>query len=138
MAAAGSGFYAAFNNAALPLLIPSHNVLLINLLSNTRSIEGTIVQPLVGAWSDRIWTPLGRRRPFMLVAMPISAVFMAATPFAPGLAGAVACIVLFSLFFNVASDPYTALQADIAPPERLCQDWDHQRIGSARFGKRSR
>jgi len=118
VAAAGSGFYAAFNNAALPLLIPSHNVLLINLLSNTRSIEGTIVQPLVGAWSDRVWTPLGRRRPFMLVAMPISALFMAATPFAPGLPGIVACIILFSLFFNVASDPYTALQADIAPPEQ--------------------
>lgn len=115
-ASAGSGFYAAFNNAALPLLIPSSNALLVNLLSSTRSIEGTVVQPLVGAWSDRTWTRLGRRRPFMLVALPISALFMALTPFAPGLLGIVACIVLFSLFFNVASDPYTALQADIAPP----------------------
>ena len=117
-ASAGSGFYAAFNNAALPLLIPSANVLLVNLLSNTRSIEGTVIQPLTGAWSDRTWTRIGRRRPFMLVALPISALFMAFTPFAPGLAGLVACIVLFSLFFNVASDPYTALQADIAPPEQ--------------------
>jgi Na+/melibiose symporter-like transporter len=116
VASAGSGFYAAFNNAALPLLIPSSNVLLINLLSNTRSIEGTIVQPVVGAWSDHTWTPLGRRRPFMLVALPASCLFLTLTPFAPGLGGAVLCIVLFSLLFNVANDPYTALQADIAPP----------------------
>ena len=117
-ASAGSGFYAAFNNAALPLLIPSSNVLLLNLLSNTRSIEGTVIQPVVGAWSDRVWTRLGRRRPFMLIAMPVSALFMALTPYAPGLLGIVACIVLFSMLFNVASDPYTALQADIAPPSQ--------------------
>jgi hypothetical protein len=52
-AAGGAGFYYAFSNAALPLLIPSSNVLLLNLMSNTRSIEGTIVQPIIGAWSDK-------------------------------------------------------------------------------------
>jgi len=118
VASIGTGFFYAFNNAVLPLLIPSNNVLLVNLMSNTRSIEGTIIQPIVGAWSDRTWTRLGRRRPFMLVAMPLSALFMAITPLAPNLAGIVACIVAFSLFFNVAADPYTALMADIARPEQ--------------------
>jgi len=112
----GAGFFYAFNNAVLPLLIPSTNVLLINLLSNTRSVEGAVVQPLVGAWSDRIWTPLGRRRPFMLAAIPLSALIMTLTPLAPGLPLTVVGIVLFSLLFNIAVDPYTALQADIAPP----------------------
>jgi len=112
----GAGFFYAFNNAVLPLLIPSTNVLLVNLLSNTRSVEGAVVQPLVGAWSDRIWTPLGRRRPFMLAAIPLSALIMALTPLAPGLPLTVVGIVLFSLLFNIAVDPYTALQADIAPP----------------------
>lgn len=112
----GAGFFYAFNNAVLPLLIPSTNVLLINLLSNTRSVEGAVIQPLVGAWSDRIWTPLGRRRPFMLAAIPLSALIMALTPLAPGLPLTVVGIVLFSLLFNIAVDPYTALQADIAPP----------------------
>src|ERR671935_771529 len=116
VAAIGGGFFYVFNNAVLPLLIPSNNVLLINLLSNTRSIEGAVVQPVVGAWSDRTWTRLGRRRPFMLIAMPLSALFMALTPLAPNLALIVVCIFLFSLLFNVAADPYTALQADIAAP----------------------
>jgi Na+/melibiose symporter-like transporter len=115
-AAGGTGFYYAFSSAALPLLIPSSNVLLLNLMSNTRSIEGTVVQPIIGSWSDRTWTGLGRRKPFMVVALPLSALFIALTPAAPGLLGIVFCIVLFSLFFNVAFDPYTALEADIAPP----------------------
>lgn len=114
----GTGFFYAFNNAVLPLLIPSNNVLLVNLLSNTRSIEGAVIQPLVGAWSDRVWTPLGRRRPFMLVAIPLSALLMALTPAAHTLALIVLCVFLFSLFFNIAADPYTALQADIAPPRQ--------------------
>src|SRR5256714_1998996 len=116
VAAIGGGFFYIFNNAVLPLLIPSSNVLLVNLMSNTRSIEGAVIQPVVGAWSDRIWTRLGRRRPFMLIAMPLCALFMALTPLAPSLPWIVACIFAFSLLFNVAADPYTALQADIAPP----------------------
>src|SRR3989442_10980732 len=101
VASIGSGFFYVFNNAVLPLLIPGKNVLLINLLSNTRSIEGAVIQPVVGAWSDRIWTRLGRRRPFMLIAIPLSALFMAITPLAPSanLALIVVCIVLFSLLF---------------------------------------
>lgn len=116
IASIGTGFFYAFSNAVLPLLIPSENVLLVNLMSNTRSIEGTVIQPIIGAWSDRTWTRLGRRRPFMLVAMPLSALVMALTPLAPNLSFIVASIVLFSLLFNVAVDPYTALQADLTPP----------------------
>src|SRR5919199_3226594 len=119
VAAIGGGFFYIFNNAVLPLLLSrlTGNVLLLNLLSNTRSIEGAVIQPVVGAWSDRTWTRLGRRRPFMLIAMPLCALFMALTPLAaPNLALIVACIFAFSLLFNVAADPYAALQADIAPP----------------------
>ncbi len=118
VASIGSGIFNAFNNFVLPLLLTGAPPLVVNLLSNTRSIEGTVVQPVVGAWSDRIWTGLGRRRPFMLVAMPLSALFMALAPLAPNLAITAACIVLFSLLYNIASDPYNALQADIAPVEQ--------------------
>src|SRR5437868_6091592 len=114
VAAIGGGFFYYFNNAVLPLLLsrlPGSNVLLVNLLSSTRSIEGAVIQPVVGASSDRIWTRLGRRRPFMLVAMPLCALFMALTPLAPSLPLIVACIFVFSLLFNVAADPYTARQA---------------------------
>ncbi len=114
-ASIGSGVFNAFNNFVLPLLLKGAPGLIVNLLSNTRSIEGTVVQPTIGAWSDRIWTRLGRRRPFMAVAIPLSAVFIVLTPMAPNLGFTALCVFLFSLLYNIASDPYNALQADIAP-----------------------
>ncbi|MDB5076414.1 MAG: MFS/sugar transport protein, partial [Chloroflexi bacterium] len=92
VASAGSGIFKAFNIFVLPLLLNGAPTLLVNLLTNTRSIEGTVVQPMIGAWSDRVWTALGRRRPFMIVAVPLSALFMALTPLAPNLALTAACI----------------------------------------------
>ncbi len=116
-ASLGTGAFYAFNNAALPLFLRplTGSDVLIGLLSSTRSVEGALVQPLVGTWSDRLRSPLGRRRPFLIVAVPLSALVLALTPLAPNLGLTVAAIVAFSLAFNLAVDPYTALLADIAP-----------------------
>jgi maltose/moltooligosaccharide transporter len=116
-ASLGIGAFYIFNNAALPLFLRplTDSALLVGLLSQTRSIEGAVIQPLVGTWSDRLRSPLGRRRPFLIVAIPAAAVILALTPLAPSLGWAVAAIVLFALLFNVAVDPFSALLADIAP-----------------------
>src|SRR4029450_7462084 len=73
----GPGAFYAFNNFVLPPILKSFGAsdLLIGLLSSTRSIEGAVIQPTVGALSDRIWTPPGRRRPFLLIGIPLSAFF---------------------------------------------------------------
>ena len=92
--------------------------LLIGLLSSTRSIEGVVIQPTIGAMSDRVWTRFGRRRVFILIGVPLSAAFFIAGAFTNNLAGLALVIFLFSIFFNVAVDPYTALLADIAPIEQ--------------------
>jgi maltose/moltooligosaccharide transporter len=120
VASLGIGFFYGFNNATLPLILNrfTESPLLIGLLSSTRSIEGTVVQPVVGAWSDRTWTRLGRRRPFMALGIPLSALFFILAAHAPNLPLLVAAIVLFSLLFNAAVDPYNALLADLFPPER--------------------
>jgi Na+/melibiose symporter-like transporter len=119
-ASIGAGAFYAFNNFVISLLLKAAGApdLVIGLLSSTRSIEGAIVQPTVGAWSDRIWTRLGRRRPFMAVAIPLSALFFFLSPFAEGLLQVAVVIFLFSIFFNIAIDPYAALLPDIAPPEQ--------------------
>ena len=117
-ASIGTGAFFAFNNFVLPPILKSFGApdLLTGLLSSTRSIEGVVIQPTVGAISDRIWTPLGRRRPFMLVGIPLSALFfLIAGFFAHTLVGLAIAIFLFSIFFNAAVDPYAALLADIAP-----------------------
>lgn len=116
----GTGAFYSFNNFVLPPILKSFGApdLLIGLLSSTRSIEGAVIQPTVGALSDRVWTRLGRRRPFILVGIPLSALFFVAGAFVDNLSLLAAIIFLFSIFFNVAVDPYTALLADIAPLEQ--------------------
>ncbi|HEY1291512.1 MAG TPA: MFS transporter, partial [Chloroflexota bacterium] len=115
----GTGAFYAFNNFVLPPILKSFGApdLLIGLLSSTRSIEGALIQPTVGALSDRIWTPVGRRRPFILLGIPLSAVFFVTGAFVNSLWALAIVIFLFSIFFNVAVDPYTALLADVIPLE---------------------
>src|SRR5262249_41329650 len=116
----GTGAFYAFNNFVLPPILKSFGApdLLIGLLSSTRSIEGAVIQPTVGALSDRVWTRFGRRRVFLGIGIPPSAAFFVAGAFVQSLWALAVVIFLFSIFFNVAVDPYTALLADIAPLEQ--------------------
>jgi len=113
----GTGAFYSFNNFVLPPILKSFGApdLLIGLLSSTRSIEGAVIQPTIGALSDRVWTRFGRRRPFILIGIPLSALFFVAGAFVNDLLLLAGVIFLFSIFFNVAVDPYTALLADITP-----------------------
>jgi len=122
----GFGAFYAFNNFALPVWLKhfTANAILLGLMAGTHSFEGVVLQPVVGAWSDRLRSPLGRRRPFLLVAVPISALFLLLAPLAAHLphgvrlALIVACIVAFTMTFNVAIDPYQSLLADITTTQQ--------------------
>jgi Na+/melibiose symporter-like transporter len=121
----GNGVYNGFNNAILGLYILAFtsNPFLIGYLSNTRTMEGVILQPLAGKFSDQMSSPLGRRRPFILVFIPLAVFFlalvpvMAQQPHARALPLIVASIILFSINWNLAGDPYQALMIDITKPE---------------------
>ena len=114
----GAGAFFAFNNFLLPLALKAAGApdLVTGLLSSTRSIEGVVIQPTVGAFSDRIWTRFGRRRPFLAIGIPLSAIFfLVASAATESLVPLAISIFLFSIFFNAAIDPYAALLADITP-----------------------
>jgi Na+/melibiose symporter-like transporter len=121
----GNGVYTGFNNAILPLYVNAFtsNPYLLGYLSNTQTMEGAVLQPLIGRWSDRTTSPLGRRRPFLLVCVPISVMFLLLIPVmahqshALALPLIAASIILFSISWNMASDPNTALMADITTPQ---------------------
>ena len=82
-------------------------------------IAGLIVQPIVGMFSDKTWTRLGRRIPFILVGAIISTLALVLMPncpkllaFAPLAMGAL--IFLFmDLSFNVTMQPFRALVTDM-------------------------
>jgi maltose/moltooligosaccharide transporter len=118
----GYGMFFAFNNGSLTLWLQRYTAdpRLIGLLGGSHSFEGVIIQPIVGAISDRLRLKLGRRRPVMLLFIPSSCLFLALTPFvahhlAHPLPAIVACIFLFTMSFNVAFDPYQALMVDTTP-----------------------
>ena len=122
----GYGMFFALNNATLTLLLKNMGAsgVLIGLMGSSHSLEGAVIQPFVGAASDRLRSPLGRRRPFILAFTPLSTLFLLLTPAASHLPVAirlgavVTCIFLFTVFFNVAQDPYLALMPDIIPPKQ--------------------
>jgi MFS family permease len=131
----GDGVFNSFNNFTLTLWLSNFtsSYLLLSLLGNSRSFEGVLVGPTVGAWSDRTWLGwLGRRRPFILAGGLLTAGLMAVTPAASrlalpsgmhlggahaGLIPAAVMIFLFTLT-NGAMDVHKALIADIAVPRR--------------------
>jgi|SRR5579871_3719720 len=120
----GYGAFYSFNNATLPLFLKQFtgNPVILGLMGSTHSVEGAIIQPLVGTASDRLRSRWGRRRPFMLLFTPLSALFLLLTPAAghlpPGvrLGAVLGCIFLFTVLFNIAFDPYQSLLPDITPP----------------------
>jgi maltose/moltooligosaccharide transporter len=125
---AGAGIFYALNLYALTLFLGQLGApdILNSLLSSTHSFEGTFIQPVVGAWSDRTWNArFGRRRIFIVRFLPIAVVLLIGTPFIPALNGILShtgiliavgvAIFLFSVAFNIMFDPYTALLADITP-----------------------
>lgn len=132
----GNGTWVSLNNYLQSILLSSLGAspILIGLLGSQRGFEGAIIQPLVGAWSDRTKTRFGRRRVFILRFMPLCIFFTVITPFIPqfftgdsilGLDPALltlilvsASIFLFSVTYNISQDPYSALMADITPQKQ--------------------
>ncbi|WP_049630889.1 MFS transporter [Cellvibrio sp. pealriver] len=88
-------------------------------------IMGLLVQPIVGAASDRTWNRVGRRRPYILggaiaaaigmLLMPNASLFVAFM--APMLFGGM-MLALMDGAFNVTMQPFRALVADMVPDEQ--------------------
>lgn len=108
-------------NAFLPLMyrhfIESRG--LIGLLMGTDNLLGLLLIPVIGAWSDRVNSPLGRRLPFVLVALPLAALTFFAIPFA---AAMLWTLIITEIAFTAAMHSYRgpiiSLMPDHTPPEK--------------------
>ncbi|MBN2486267.1 MAG: SLC45 family MFS transporter [Bacteroidales bacterium] len=90
-------------------------------------IMGLLVQPLVGAASDKTWTRIGRRSPYILLGAILSMTAMFFMPNAPvvvkaggvgALAFGVIMLAVMDGSFNVTFQPFRALVADMTPEEQ--------------------
>jgi len=92
-------------------------------------LTGFLVQPIIGAMSDRTWGPLGRRRPYFLVGAILSSLALLLMPNAGLLADwlmphlpkfymAAGLLWILDASINVSMEPFRAFVADKLPDEQ--------------------
>ncbi len=79
---------------------------------------GFIAQPLVGMLSDRVWTPIGRRAVFLVIAGPIVALSLVCIPFIGVFSVLVLTIVVLQFFQDVVNGSDQPLLADLVAPQQ--------------------
>ena len=96
-------------------------------------LAGLIVQPIIGLFSDKTWTRLGRRIPFILFGAIISAMAMFYMPnsefFAyllPPLFFGAFMLLFMDTSFNITMQPFRALVGDMVSEEQRNQGYSIQ------------
>lgn len=105
-------------NAFVPLFLANKFNLapaLIGFFMTLDNIAALLIQPPVGAWSDRLRTPIGRRMPFILIGAPIGAIAFGLIPLAAILPLFVACTSTLLISMAFWRTPVVALMPDITP-----------------------
>jgi maltose/moltooligosaccharide transporter len=82
-------------------------------------MTGLIIQPIVGAMSDRTNTRLGRRTPYFLIGAVICTLALFAMPYSSTLWMAASLLWILDAGNNITMEPYRAYVADrLAPDQR--------------------
>jgi maltose/moltooligosaccharide transporter len=98
--------YLGANEAALPLLWLAG------------PMTGLLVQPIIGALSDRTDSRWGRRTPYFLIGAVLCSLGLLAMPFSPALWIAASLLWILDAANNVTMEPYRAYVSDRLPPEQ--------------------
>ncbi len=91
-------------------------------------VTGVIIQPLVGQSSDRIWTRLGRRRPFILGGAILASLALILMPNSPSVWMAAGLLWILDGTINASMQPFRALVADNLPEEQNAQGFAIQSL----------
>ena len=111
-------------NAFVPIFLSEKfglPVIMVGFFMTLDNIAALLIQPPVGAWSDRLRTPIGRRMPFILIGAPISALAFGLIPIAAVLPLFVACTSTLLLSMALWRTPVVALMPDITPSPKRSQ-----------------
>lgn len=78
-------------------------------------VTGLIVQPIIGYFSDRTWTRLGRRRPYFLIGAILSSIALFIMPNSPTLWVAAGTLWIMDASINISMEPFRAFVGDNLP-----------------------
>jgi maltose/moltooligosaccharide transporter len=100
----------AVNPIFLFLGAEAHDLPILNIAG---PITGLLIQPLIGAMSDKTWHPKwGRRRPYIIGGSVVMIIILFLFPLVTALWMAVLCLWLVDAGNNTAMEPYRALISD--------------------------
>lgn len=87
----------------------------IPILFIAAPLTGLIVQPIVGHFSDKTWTRLGRRKPFFLWGALLTTGSLIIMPDSPTLWVAAGMLWILDASINVTMEPFRAFVGDMLP-----------------------
>ncbi len=84
----------------------------VPLLWLAAPVTGLLVQPVIGALSDRTWNRLGRRRPYFLVGAILASIALFIMPTSGSLWMAASLLWILDGSINISMEPFRAFVAD--------------------------
>lgn len=120
----GFGFFAisltwSVYNAFMPKILSDYitSSALIGFIMTFDNYFALFLQPAVGMYSDRLNTKFGRRMPFLMVGMPLAALFTFLIPFHQTIIILIFFIVCMNLSMSIFRSPVIALMPDLTRVE---------------------
>ncbi len=102
---------------------------MLPILNIAGPVTGLIIQPIIGAISDKTWSPKwGRRKPFFLIGAIIGSLCLFAFPTSPVLWFAVGLLWILDVGNNMAMEPYRAFVGDKLPEKQLSLGYQMQSL----------
>ncbi|MGB5378913.1 MFS transporter [Muriicola sp.] len=116
----------AINPIFLYLGAPEEMLPILNIAG---PITGLVVQPIIGAMSDKTWSnKWGRRKPYFLIGAIIGSLCLFAFPTSPVLWFAVGLLWILDVGNNMAMEPYRAFVGDKLPEKQLSLGYQMQSL----------
>ncbi len=111
---------------AIPAGLPGFAFIatLAGLIMGIDNLLALFMNPLMGSLSDKTKTKIGRRMPYLVIGIPLSAAFFVGLPLTMLLPGALALIGIivlilgFDISMAIYRAPTVAMMPDFTPPEK--------------------
>ena len=116
----------AINPIFLYLGAPEEMLPILNIAG---PVTGLLVQPIIGAMSDKTWSnKWGRRKPYFLIGALLGSLCLFAFPYSPVLWFAVGLLWILDAGNNMAMEPYRAFVGDKLPEKQLSLGFQMQSL----------
>jgi len=90
----------------------------IPLLNLAGPMTGLIIQPIIGAMSDKTTSRFGRRRPYFLIGAIICSICLFAMPYSSSIWMAAGILWILDAGNNITMEPYRAFVSDKLPADQ--------------------